>query len=192
MFRNFFVVSFVIVCLISFLAAPASAQGYDNIKLETVSAPQGFENSVSYEISYFQKVNGLPFEVFPTRGEKEKDLDLILAQVVKRVIDIEYNGKGRYLDETTLNDSTPQEIQHLVSTDYISNAWSKGGQKEMVHYLQQNSNSLKLYRLDAYLDYADDKGALYSGLDTNPLLLRFGQERGRDIVTIVFVNQSAE
>jgi len=192
MFRNFFVVSFVIVCLFSFLATPVAAQGYDNIKLETVGAPHGFENSVSYEISYFQKVNDLPFEVFPTRVEKEKDLDLILAQVVKRVIDIEYNGKGRYLDETTLNDSTPQEIQHLVSTDFVSSAWSKGGQKEMAHYLQQNSNSLKLYRFDAYLDYADDKGASYSGLDANPLLFRFGQERGRDIVTIVFVNQSAE
>jgi len=192
MFRNFFVVSFVFVCLFSFLAVPASAQGYDDIKLETVSAPHGFENSVSYEISYFQKLNGIPFEVFPTRIEKEKDLDLILAQVVKRVIDIEYNGKGRYLDETTLNDSTPQEIQHLVSTDFISKAWSKVGQKEMAHYLQQNSNSLKLYRFDAYLDYSDDKGAIYSGLDANPLLFRFGQERGRDIVTIVFVNQSAE
>lgn len=192
MFRTYFAVTFVFVCLLSFLAAPASAQGYDDIKLETVSSPNGFENSVSYEVSYFQKLNGIPFEVFPTRIEKEKDLDLILAQVVKRVIDLEYNAKGRYLDETTLNDSTPQEIQHLVSTDFISKAWSKAGQKEMAHYLQQNSNSLKQYRFDAYLDYCDDKGATFSGLDTNPLLFRFGQERGRDIVTIVFVNQSAE
>ncbi|HEY9069175.1 MAG TPA: hypothetical protein VIV61_02905 [Candidatus Ozemobacteraceae bacterium] len=192
MFRSVSIVCFVIVCLFSFLAAPVSAQGYNDLELAPVSAPQGFENSVSFEIAYFQKVNGQKFEVFPLRAEKEKDLDLIMAQIVRHVIDTEYNAKGRYLDETTLNDSTPQEIQHLVSTDFISKAWGKSGQKEIAHYLQQNSNFLKLFRLDAYLDYADDKGSFFSGLDTNPVLFRFGQERGRDVVTVVFVNQSAE
>lgn len=192
MSRNFYVVSLIIVCLFSFLSVPVAANSFDDLVLTDVSAPRGFENSISFEVSYFQNVNGNKFEVFPVVSDKEKDLDLILAQVVKRVIDIEYNGKGRYLDETDLKDSTPQEIQHLVSTDFISKAWSNASRKEIAHYLQQNSNSLKLFRLDAYLDYADDKGNYFSGLDKNPLLFRFGHERGRDIVTIVFVNQTNE
>ncbi|HNW33796.1 MAG TPA: hypothetical protein PKM25_02615 [Candidatus Ozemobacteraceae bacterium] len=192
MFRHFSVVSFVVICLFSFLSAPVAAQGYDDLELAPVSAPQGFENSICFEVSYFQKVNGQKLEVFPARAEKEKDLDLILAQIVRRVIDTEYNAKGRYLDETSLNDSTPQEIQNLVSTDYLSKSWGKSSQKELSRYLQQNSNSLKLYKLDAYLDYADDKGSYFSGLDVDPILFRFGQERGRDLVTVIFINQTAD
>jgi len=192
MFRNIFVVSFVLVCLLSFLSVPVAAQSYNDLELAPVSAPQGFENSICFEISYFQKLNGQKFEVFPARSEKEKDLDLILAQIVRHIIDTEYNAKGRYLDETSLKDSTPQEIQHLVSTNYLSMAWGKSAQKELSHYLQQNSNSLKLYKLDAYLDYADDKGCYFSGLDVDPILFRFGQERGRDLVTIIFINQTAD
>ena len=104
MFRTYFAVTFVFVCLLSFLAAPASAQGYDDIKLETVSAPNGFENGVSYEVSYFQKLNGIPFEVFPTRIEKEKDLDLILAQVNEITARVSYIQAlvGLYAAEGTL------------------------------------------------------------------------------------------
>lgn len=192
MFRHFSVVSFVIMCLFSILSAPVSAQGYNDLELTRVSSPQGFENSVSFEVSYYQKINDQKFEVFPVRSDKEKDLDLILAQVVRHVIDTEYNANGRYLDETDLKDSTPQEIQYLVSTDFISKAWGNSSQKQLSHYLQQNSNSLKLFKLDAYLDYADDKGSFFSGLDTNPLLFRFTSERGHDLVTIIFVNQTAE
>jgi hypothetical protein len=184
------VVVLLFVCLSLFVPTGARAQSFNNLTITQVNAPQQFENSVCYEISYLGSVNGHTFEVFPSRPEKELAMDVILAQVVRHLIENEYEANGRYLDETDLKSASPQEIKHLVSRDFISKAWGKSNQKELSYYLQHNSNSLLLFKLMAYLDYVDDKGLFVSGLDVNPVLFRFGQGQMRDRVTIIIINQS--
>ncbi len=192
MFRSRSLVRVVVAVLFGLLPLSVSAQSFSQLGLDRVTPPDRFENSICYEITYLKDLDGKPFEVFPAREEKEADLDLIMAQVVRRVITEEYEGKGKYLDETNLQPASAQEIRHLVSTSFVTPAWGKAGQQEMALYLQQNSNFLKLYKLEAYLDYQDDKGSFCSGLDVNPVLFRFGTGQQRDRVTIVFVRQSDE
>ncbi|NLI79100.1 MAG: hypothetical protein GX442_21985 [Candidatus Riflebacteria bacterium] len=192
MSRSRSLLSIVFAILFGVLPLSAAAQSFTQLGLDRVSPPDRFENSICFELTYLKDLDGKPFEVFPGRAEKEQDLDLILAQVVRRVITEEYEDKGKYLDETNLQPSTPQEIRHLVGTGFVTPAWGKAGQREMALYLQQNSNFLKLYKLEAYLDYKDDKGSYCSGLDVNPVLFRFGMGQQRDRVTIVFVRQTDE
>ncbi|HNV72410.1 MAG TPA: hypothetical protein PKO06_22060 [Candidatus Ozemobacteraceae bacterium] len=190
--------SFSLVCIVLFLSlicvVPAAAldRTISRVEVTQVANPVSFENSTSYEILYFATVEGIEVEVFPTRVEKEQDFDLILASIVRHYIENEYEANGKFLDETNVEKSTPQEICHLVSKNFVSAAWSKNAQTELIRFLQQNSNSLSLYRLDAYLDYGTDKGDYVSGLDTNPVLFRFGTGVNRDRVTFIQVNQTTD
>ncbi len=191
MFRSVSLVCFVLfLSLVAVIPASALDRSISRVELVQAAAPVGFENSTSYEVLYFSTVEGIEVEVFPSRTEKDKDFDLILAAVVRHYVENEYEANGKYLDETNVEKSSPQEIRRLVSRNFVSKAWSKNSQKELADYLQKNSRSLSLYRLDAYLDYATDKGDYFSGLDTNPLLFRFGTGVNRDRVVIIQVNQT--
>ena len=192
MFRSRSLLSIVFAILFGVLPLSAAAQSFSQLGLDRVSPPDRFENSICFELTYLKDLDGKPFEVFPSRAEKEQDLDLILAQVVRRVITEDYENHGKYLDETNLQPASAQEIRHLVGTGFVTPAWGKASQQEMALYLQQNSNFLKTYKLEVYLDYQDDKGSYCSGLDVNPLLFRFGAGQQRDRVTIVFVRQTDE
>lgn len=191
MFRSLSLACFVLfLSLVVIMPASALDRSISRVELTQVAAPAGFENSTSYEVLYFATVEGIEVEVFPSRAEKEKDFDLILTAVARHYVESEYEANGKYLDETNVEKTTSQEIRHLISTNFVSKAWSKKARKALANYLQQNSRSLALYRLDAYLDYASDKGDYVSGLDTNPLLFRFGTGVNRDRVTIIQVSRS--
>ena len=180
-----FCFSLVLAC--SLLAVPGFGADYQALELTQVDPLHGFENSVRYQVSYWAEVAGQKVEVFPTRAEKERDFDLILAQVVRLYITDEYDAKGRFLDETDVKPASPQEILHLVSHDSVSPAWSSSHQEALSRYLQLNANSLVLNKIAAYLDYNDGKGNWFSGIDVDPVLFRFGQGAGRDEVSLIQV-----
>jgi hypothetical protein len=164
------------------------AHSYDRLELTPVSAVSQFENSVRYRITYWKNIGDGTLQVFPTRAEKKADLDLILAQVIRTYTEQEYEARGRYLDETNLKDSTTQEILHLVSKDHETPAWGKGNIEALKHYFRFNSSHLKLYLLEAYTDYRDDRGGFVSGIDYDPVLFKFGATPDQaDEVSLIMV-----
>ena len=183
--------SWFIVCCFSLVTLIASADCFQTVELTPVQPLVKFENSVRYEITYWQTLDGKKFQVFPNRADKEKDYDLILAAVVRYYIEVEYQAKGHYLDEAEVQPTTAQEILHQVSIDFLSAAWGKGNQQELGFFLRQNSNSLKLNKLVAYLDYIGEKGEGVSGIDIDPILFQFGATPERaDEVSIICVKTS--
>lgn len=182
------VVAFASLFVLS--AGAVMAQSFSRLELSQVSPPAGFENSLSFTVTYYQSMDGMEFEVFPTRADKEKDFDLILAQVVRRIIEQEYEGKKRWLDETDVKPASPQEIRKLVATDFLTPAWSRSAQKALSQYLSQHGRQLKLNKIIAYLDYQDEKGTYVSGIDVDPVLFRFGTGQQRDQATVIMIRQT--
>ncbi len=176
----------VFVVLFAFVSVTASAQ-FTLVEVTPTAVPAGFENSVSYRVSYFESVNGQAVEVFPSRAQKEKDFDLIMAQVVRYVIANEYEAKGRHLDETSFESCTNEYALQLVSNDYVTKAWKTPSVNAMAAYLQANAGRLAVNKLLAYLDYQAADGQYVSGLDVDPVLFHFGQGQERDTVTVTLV-----
>jgi len=184
--------SFIRVCLflvLGLLAGVLPAAAFQTLELTPVPAPAGFEQTVRYQVSFFQTIDGQKVEVFPTRDEKMREFDLILAAIVRRVVDEEYEGKGKFLDETDVKPCSPQEVMHLVSAPGHSPTWGKAAREDLQRFLNQGAGTLRLQKLEAYLDYQNDKGQYVSGLDVDPILYRWGSgSRARDEVTVLMIS----
>jgi hypothetical protein len=180
----------VCFCLVSALGA---AECFHTLKVTPVQPLSVFENATRYEITYWAILDGKQWQIFPSRIEKQKDFDLILAGIVRQYLEDEYFAQGQYLDESEVKPASPQEIIHLVGTDFVSKAWGKGNIKALQSYLQHNSNSLELHTLRAYLDYQDKSGSFFSGMDVDPILFRFGATPNLpDEVSIIRVTTESE
>lgn len=170
--------------------APVAA--FDRIELVPVAAPAGFEHSVTYQVAYFQTVDGQSREVFPARADKEKDLDLTLAQVIRQVIVNEYEANGRHVNDTALMTTTKKEILDLVTISQHGTKWTTEGRKVLARYLTAERDRLSLHRLHATLDYKLPGGTQVGAVDIDPVLVRFADGEERDLITVILVTANVD
>ncbi|EKD81614.1 MAG: hypothetical protein ACD_39C01726G0005 [uncultured bacterium] len=164
------------------------APAFTHIEVEQVSAPDNFENTRRYFITYFNEVEGSKLQVFPTREEKLRDADLILARVVRQYLTDEYENQGKWMDEHVVEDSNLGKILDLVGQDNLSPAWHADNVNELRQYIHKYNDYLQLYTLHVYLDYKASKNEYYSGLDINPILLKLNNGNHPDVANFILVN----
>lgn len=161
---------------------------YTDIEVREIPAPDNFENAVRYRITYWYKEDGARIQVFPTLEERERDADIIMAQVVSKFLDEEYNDKGKGMDEHVFAAANMGEILDLVNKDYLSPAWKDANINNLRQFILKNKKNILLFTLNIYLDYAF-KGGYFSGNDINPVIVHFKDDRrSPDEVTFIIVN----
>lgn len=161
---------------------------YNDVELRRVEAPANFENAVRYQITYWHKADGASMQVFPSREERERDADIILAQAVNRFLDEEYHEKGKGMDEHVVEAANMGTIIDLVNKDYLSPAWKEENVNNFRQFLHKYENDLLLFTINIYLDYAF-KGGYFSGNDINPIVVNFKNDgKSADEVTFIIVN----
>ena len=186
-------VCFLFVCAAMLISGSAQAMSdlapaFTHIEVERVSAPSNFENTCRYFITYFNEVDGSKLQVFPTREEKLRDADLILARVVRQYLDEEYEAQGKWMDEHVVEDASLGEVLDLIGQDYLSKSWNKDNVNALRQYAHKYSEYLQLYTLQVYLDYNSGKGEYYSGMDINPVLLKLNNGNHPDVANFIQVN----
>ncbi len=161
---------------------------YNDIELRRVEAPGNFENAVRYHITYWHKADGASMQVFPTREERERDADIILAQAVNLFLDEEYYQKHKGMDEHVVEAVNMGQILDLVGKDYISAAWKEENVNNLRQFMHKYEKDLLLFTINIYLDYVT-KGGYYSGNDINPIIMNFKNDgKSADEVTFIAVN----
>ena len=189
-------VCFLFVCAaIVFSSGSAQAMSdlapaFTDIQVERVSAPGNFQNTRRYFITYFNEVAGSKMQVFPTREEKLRDADLILARVVREYLTDEYENQGKWMDEHVVEDSNMGKILDLVNQNYLSAAWSGENVNNLRQYMHKYDKYLQLYTLHVYLDYKAGKHEYYSGMDIDPILLKLNEGQHPDVANFILVNYS--
>jgi len=187
-------VCFLLVCAaVMFSTGSAQAMSdrapaFTHIEVEEVSAPDNFQNTRRYLITYFNEIEGKKFQVFPTRDEKVADADLILARVVRQYLDDEYENQGKWMDEHVVEDANMGQILDLVNQDYMSAAWNAKNVNELRQYMHKYNKYLQLYTLQVYLDYKASKTEYYSGMDIDPILLKLNEGNHPDVANFILVN----
>ena len=187
-------VCFLLVCAaVMFSTGSAQAMSdrapaFTHIEVEEVSAPDNFQNTRRYLITYFNESAGKKFQVFPTRDEKVADADLILARVVRQYLDDEYESQGKWMDEHVVEDANMGQVLDLVNQDYMSAAWNENNVNELRQYMHKYNKYLQLYTLQVYLDYKASKTEYYSGMDIDPILLKLNEGNHPDVANFILVN----
>ncbi len=180
-------VAFLVASMQTGFASPADFS-YNDIELREIAAPDNFENAVRYHITYWYKADGSRHQVFPTREERERDADIILAQTVSRFLDEQYHDKGKGMDEHVVDAAGMGQILDLVNQDYLSQAWKEENVNNLRQFMHKYEKDLLLFTLNIYLDYAT-KGEFFSGNDINPIILNFKNDgKSADEVTFITVN----
>ena len=180
--------SFLVVSLHTGFAMPESAPSYNDIQIDEVAAPGNFENAIRYQITYFNKADGSSYQVFPSLEERQRDADLILAQLVSRFLNEQYEAQGKSMDENVVDAANIGQILDLVGKDYLSKSWSADRLNNLRQFLHKNEKNLLLFTLNVYLDYPIP-GGYYSGNDINPIILNFKtDEKSADEATFIVVN----
>jgi len=170
-------------------ASPADFS-YNDIEVRRVEAPANFENAVRYTITYWYKDNDSRMQVFPTREERERDADLILAQAVSLYLDEEYTQQGKGMDEHVVEAVNMGQVLDLVNKDYLSAAWSEENVNNLRQFMHKYEKDLVLFTINIYLDYVNKTG-FYSGNDINPIIMNFKNDgKSADEVTFIAVNYS--
>lgn len=164
------------------------APAFTDIEVERVSAPGNFENTRRYFITYFVENDGSKMQVFPSREEKLRDVDLILAQVVRAYLNDEYESQGKWMDEHVVEEANMGQILDLVGTDYLSKSWKSDRVNELRQYMHKYAKYLQLYTLHVYLDYKAGVNKYYSGLDIDPILLKLNEGNHPDVANFILVN----
>ncbi len=161
---------------------------YTDIEVREIPAPDNFENAVRYRVTYWYKEDGARVQVFPTLEERERDADIIMAQVVRKFLDEQYDDKGKGMDEHVFSAAHMGEIIDLVSNDYLSAAWHEDNVNNLRQFISKNKKNILLFTLNIYLDYAF-KGGYFSGNDINPVIAHFKDDnRTPDEITFIIVN----
>jgi len=160
---------------------------FTNIEVEEVSSPSNFENCRRFFITYFNEIDGSKMQVFPTREEKLRDADLILARVIRQYLDTEYEAQGKWMDEHVVENANLGQILDLVGQDHLSKSWNKDNVNGIRQYAHKYSEYLQLYTLNVYLDYKTNS-EFYSGMDVNPVLLKLNNNNHPDVANIILVN----
>ncbi|MBU1106878.1 MAG: hypothetical protein KKB51_09450 [Candidatus Riflebacteria bacterium] len=187
-----FLLAFVAV-LFSANSIPAMSNlppAFTNIEVQEVAAPSNFENTRRFFITYFNEIEGSKMQVFPTREEKLRDVDLILARVVRQYLNDEYEANGKWMDEHVVEDANLGQILDLVNQDYLSKSWNKDNVNGLRQYVHKYSEYLQLYTLNVYLDYNVGKGEYFSGMDINPILLKLNNGNYPDVANFIQVKYS--
>ncbi len=180
-------VAFLVASMQTGFASPNDFS-YNDIELRRVEAPANFENAVRYRITYWHKADGASMQVFPTREERERDADIILAQAVNLFLDEEYYQKHKGMDEHVVEAANMGQILDLVNKDYVSAAWKEENVNNLRQFMHKYENDLLLFTINIYLDYAT-KGGYYSGNDINPIIMNFKNDgKSADEVTFIAVN----
>ncbi|HNX75355.1 MAG TPA: hypothetical protein PLM07_21210 [Candidatus Rifleibacterium sp.] len=182
-------VAFMVASLQAGFASPADFS-YNDIEVRRVEAPANFENAVRYTITYWYKDNDSRMQVFPTREERERDADLILAQAVSLYLDEEYTQQGKGMDEHVVEAVNMGQVLDLVNKDYLSAAWSEENVNNLRQFMHKYEKDLVLFTINIYLDYVNKTG-FYSGNDINPIIMNFKNDgKSADEVTFIAVNYS--
>ncbi len=182
-------VAFMVASLQAGFASPADFS-YNDIEVRRVEAPANFENAVRYTITYWHKDNGTSMQVFPTREERERDADLILAQAVSLYLDEEYTQQGKGMDEHVVEAVNMGQILDLVNKDYLSSSWKEENVNNLRQFMHKYEKDLVLFTINIYLDYVNKTG-YYSGNDINPIIMNFKNDaKSADEVTFIAVNYS--
>ena len=187
-FRCLFVlVALMVASLPAGFASPADFS-YNDIEVRRVEAPANFENAVRYTITYWHKDNGTSMQVFPSREERERDADLILAQAVSLYLDEEYTQQGKGMDEHVVEAVNMGQILDLVNKDYLSSAWKEENVNNLRQFMHKYEKDLVLFTINIYLDYVNKTG-YYSGNDINPIIMNLKNDgKSADEVTFIAVN----
>jgi hypothetical protein len=164
------------------------APAFTHIEVERVSAPDNFENTTRYFITYFAETDGSKMQVFPSREEKLRDVDLILARVVRQYLNDEYESQGKWMDEHVVEEANMGQILDLVGTDHLSQSWKSTAANELRQYMHKYAKFLQLYTLHVYLDYKAGHNKYYSGLDIDPILLKLNDNNHPDVANFILVN----
>ena len=177
--------STVLTVIFAFLfVSAASAASFTDLELTPVGIPDGFQQGIGFKITYFNTLSGQKFQSFPSMAERKQDADLILAKIAWAIIEQEYNAKGRFLDDWSVQQVTSQELLDLVSRDYVTPAWSGEARSRLAHYIQPAGGiEVLLNSLDAYCDYTDQKGDHF-GKDRNPIIIKFKPDARNDEVSV--------
>ncbi|MDD3147305.1 MAG: hypothetical protein PHD82_08390 [Candidatus Riflebacteria bacterium] len=186
---RFFVVLAVLLLasIQSSYASPADFS-YNDIEVSRIEAPHNFENAVRYQITYWHKSEGSFLQVFPSREERERDADIILAQAVSRFLDEEYHEKGKGMDEHVVEATHMGQIIDLINKDYLSPAWQEENVNNLRQFMHKYEKDLLLFTVNIYLDYAY-KGGYFSGNDINPIIMNLKNDgKSADEITFITVN----
>lgn len=193
-----FAMSICFVMLACLMAQPSFAisnidPSFNEIDVERVKAPIGFENSVTYSVKYFHRTKSSVQQVFPSFEDKKRDSDLILARVLRQFLDEEYHLNHKGMDEYVVEESDHEEIMYLTSYDFLSKAWNWDNLDKLSSYILGNAKNMELYTLNIYLDYIVDENKYFSGNDMNPILVKFSEDpKFADEITFIIVNLSED
>jgi len=184
-----FVSAFFALFLVSSTHAISGQEpAFTRIAVRETVAPEQFLNARRYMIAYYKQIGNSSIRIFPTREEKIRDADLILAKVVRQYLDDEYESQGKYMDEHVVEESSLGEILDLVGKDYLSSAWKRDDVEYLRQYIRKFNNNMLLYTLHIYLEHFIEPGKYFSGRDINPLILQFSDEKKADLATFIAVN----
>jgi len=161
---------------------------FTRIAVREAVVPEEFLNTRRYMIAYYKQVGNSSIRVYPTREEKIRDADLILAKVVRQYLDDEYESQGKYMDEHVVEESNLGEILDLVGRDYLSKSWKHDDVEYLRQYIRKFNKNMLLYTLHVYLEHFVEPGKYFSGRDINPLILQFSDEKKADLATFIVVN----
>lgn len=184
---------FIAVFFFLFYASSAHAisdqePAFTRIAVREAVVPEQFSNTRRYMIAYYKQVGESSIRVFPTREEKIRDADLILAKVVRQYLNDEYESQGKYMDEHLVEDSNLGEILDLVGKDYLSKAWEHDDVEYLRQYILKFNDNMLLYTLHIYLEHFVAPGKYFSGRDINPVIIQFSDEKKADLATFIAVN----
>jgi hypothetical protein len=164
---------------------PLLAQSFSTIQLRPRSNPEGWENARRYEIGYFTGTSDAAAEVNPPNPVKLREIDLVLAGIVKDITAREYDPARVTIDNQQVATITAGGILDLTGTDFPtgSKAWSAENRAMLTDYLQKFPQAMLLYKFDIRI--TSPEGIIEQ---TIPLILRLKQTPYQpDLLTIFFV-----
>lgn len=189
---NKFVMSAIVVFMVllaqSVFAISSLPPAFDRIAARETYVPEQLNNTVCYQIAYYKQMGNVSMRVYPTVEERQRDSDLILAHVVQKYLDEVYEAQGKYMDEHVVEDADLGQILDLVGQNFVSKAWKNDDVNFLRQYIRKDQKNSLLYTLHIYLDHYVDSETSFTGMDKNPIILHFSDEKKSDMATFIAVN----
>ena len=171
--------------LLAVWSPPLQAQSFSTIQLNPRTTPEGWENARRYEIGYFSQAGDALEEVDLPNQVKYREIDLILAGVVKELLAKEFDPGKFKVDNQQVASTTAADILDLVATSFPSGSpgWSPAHQTILANYLQNFPHTMMLYKMEIH--GTTEEGAVDQ---TIPLILRLKQTPAQpDLLSLFFV-----
>ncbi len=178
--RNLAVLFFLIIAI-----QPAFSASFSAIRLDPRAAPQGFENGRRYDIAYLASKGDQIVPVDPDPEEKKANADLILASIVRELMNREFAEKGSKAEVIQVQPASASEILTLTTVTKAPGipAWSPENQATLATWLENGKDSLELYLMFVRVE---TPGFVLE--QTVPLIIRPKVCPGqRDMLTLFFV-----